>query len=88
MSGKLVIAALIAASSASAAIGIVYTRLAEPRHEAPAVALDSAPAPVQSAVVLNASESLFEHESADNADPVCPVESQGCVMVLRSPTFP
>jgi len=90
VSGKFIAAVLVAASSASAAtVGVVYTKLASPRHEAAAVAVDngSAPSALQSAVVLNASESLFEHESGeDSADPICTAaaEARGCFTVMRS----
>jgi hypothetical protein len=89
VSGKFIAAVLLAASSASAAtVGVVYTRLASPRHEAAAISVDKgAAAPLQSAVVLNASESLFEHESGEEiTDPVCTTaaETHGCFTVMRS----
>lgn len=70
MSGKLIVAVVAAAvSSASAAtVGVVFTRVIHPRHvEASASASAPAPGPVKSAVVLNASESLFDPPAGDSS---------------------
>jgi PEP-CTERM motif len=93
VSGKVIVAVLLAASSASAAtVGVVYSRFIAPHHERAAVMGGVGPAqraaPVRTAVVLNASESLFEHDSdgsPDGAAPVCPTaaDSHGCIMVMR-----
>jgi hypothetical protein len=93
VSAKVIVAVLVAASSASAAtVGVVYNKFVAPHHERAAVMGGVGPAettaPVRTAVVLNASESLFEHDSdgsPDGAAPVCPTaaDSHGCIMVMR-----
>ena len=70
MTGKLLVAVVAAAvSSASAAtVGVVFTRVAATHHgDAPAAVGAAASGPVRSAVVLNASESLFESLSGDSS---------------------
>jgi hypothetical protein len=90
LSGKFIVAGLLAASTASAAtVGVVYTRVAEPRHaEATVVASDapSAPSSVKSAVVLDAQDGFFEHFAGSGDAPVCPSKDEpgGCVMVSRA----
>lgn len=93
MSGRVILAVLLAASSASATTaGFVYTRLVAPRHES-AVTVGVGPvqatAPVKTAVVLNASESLFgslSDSSPDSGAPVCPTatDSHGCITLMRA----
>jgi len=87
LSGKFFVAALLAASTTSAAtVGVVYTGVVSPRHgEGPAAAGGSAPATgaVTSAVVLNAQEGFFERFAGSSDAPVCPslTDARGCVTV-------
>jgi hypothetical protein len=99
LSGKIFVAVVTAAvSSASAAtVGVVYTKIVEPKHiEASASVSETASAgPVGSAVVLNASDSLFgffagstgegdsSADSAGESDPTCRGKA-GCVMLARA----
>jgi hypothetical protein len=90
VSGKFLVVVLLAASSASATTaGFVYTRLVAQRDESAATISGGSLQPaasVKTAVVLNASESLFgpvSDGSSDSAAPVCATESQGCITVMR-----
>jgi hypothetical protein len=69
VAGKFIVALMAAAvSSASAAtVGVVFTHAVHPRHDAPAPVAAAAAGSVKSAVVLNASESLFAPVSTDAA---------------------
>ncbi len=79
MSGKFIAAVVAAAvSSASAAtVGVVYTRIVGSHHveaSAPTRGAAPGPGPVKSAVVLNASEGLFQSFSGHGAEgdaPAC-----------------
>ena len=93
MSGRLLVAALLAASSASAAtVGVVYTRIVAPHHVEASAVTDpeaSSSGTVKSAVVLDAAESVFEpfaDSTAESDTPVCPskAEQGGCVLVSRA----
>ena len=96
MSGRILVAALLAASSASAAtVGVVYTRMVAPRHVGTTATVGlgaSSPGTVKSAVVIGAAETVFApfaDSTADRDAPVCPTKADhgGCVMVSRASDF-
>ena len=87
MSGKYIVAALLAVSTTSAAtVGVVYTGVVPPRHgEAPAASAEAASpiGAVKSAVVLNAQTGSFDRFADSAEGPVCPGQAAAtsCVMV-------
>ena len=90
MSGKLLVAGLLAASTASAAtLGVVYTGTVSPRHTEAEASESDTPSPtgtVKSAIVLNAQESVLGRFAEFGDAPVCPSKANatGCVMVSRA----
>ena len=101
MSGKVIVAVVAAAvSSASAAtVGVVYKKMVEPKPievSAPVSETGPSTGPVRSAVVLNASDSLFGFladstgegdltaNSISQGDPTACRGRAGCVMVARA----
>jgi hypothetical protein len=86
------IVALAVSSASAATVGVVYTRIVQTQHSAPALAAEGAGGsgqrPANSAVVLNALESLsgtFADSAGDDGAPACPTDSPRCGTGLRDP---
>lgn len=90
MNGKILVAAVLVASTGSAAtIGVVYTGVVSQRRAEPAAAPRDPRAgspSLRSAVVLSAQEGSFERAAEAAEGPVCPpwTRAAGCVVVSRT----
>jgi hypothetical protein len=85
LNGKILVAAVLSVSTASAAtVGVLYTRVVSPRHvEARGASGEAPTVAVTSAVVLSAQEGFFEGLAESGDAPVCPSQTAqtGCVMI-------